>query len=116
MLGHAWLKCLFVCSQCRCQIALMYSACGRSDDTLLTGLSDFCPPQRLPGVGPIDCHMYAFVLRGGKTYTAGRCQFAAATRHWDVVLCPLNTLGTYLFMLFTVGNEPFPDAEEEEQW
>ena len=94
----------------------MYSSCGRSDDTLLTALCDFCPPQKLPGVGPNDCYMYPFVLRGGKTCTAGRCQFAAATRHSNVILCPLDTLGTYLFMLFTMGNQPFPDAEIEEEW
>ena len=94
----------------------MYSSCGRSDDTLMLALSDFLPPQALESIGPCTCESTTFVMRGGKTNKDNRALYGSCLRHVSVLKCPVNTLGTYLFMLYTLGSVKFPDARDAQAW
>eukprot|EP00195_Chlamydomonas_chlamydogama_P010793 CAMPEP_0202908204 /NCGR_PEP_ID=MMETSP1392-20130828/45251_1 /ASSEMBLY_ACC=CAM_ASM_000868 /TAXON_ID=225041 /ORGANISM="Chlamydomonas chlamydogama, Strain SAG 11-48b" /LENGTH=158 /DNA_ID=CAMNT_0049597413 /DNA_START=19 /DNA_END=496 /DNA_ORIENTATION=- len=94
---------------------MMYQACGRSDDTRMSSISDLCKPIDLHTVGPAAAKLFVMVLKGGngKTDKNGRPSYMGFIRHKDWELCAASALAEWLFFRFTLLRRPFPDPVEE---
>ena len=51
----------------------------------------------LTGEGPSDCFAVTMLIGQGKTNQSGKVRFSSFMRNRDVEICPVGTLGLYLF-------------------
>lgn len=64
----------------------------------------------------IECPALVMVLRQGKTNKNNRLELGGCIRNTRVEICPIMSLGLYLFWRFHVENEPFPDFTTSHNW
>lgn len=56
------------------------------------------------------------VMKNGKTNKSGLLEVGSCIRNVDVRVCPFMMLGMYLFQLYHVENQPFPDFTTSRHW
>lgn len=64
----------------------------------------------------IACPALVMVLKQGKTNKNNRLELTGCIRSTRVEICPIMSLGLYLFWRFHVQNEPFPDFTHSTNW
>ena len=115
-------KSLFASLRHRFSFLMNYASILRSESLHLAELSDL----RVFAIKrPADIDKMAVVLmecQTGKTIKAGSpSQFARATRHKNVMCCPIGALAMYLFLRFHVteefnGRADHPDLRQNSSW
>ncbi|EFJ39652.1 hypothetical protein VOLCADRAFT_100714 [Volvox carteri f. nagariensis] len=95
-------------------ILLLHFCVGRHNDARIMHTCDIGRPTKLPGVRPCDAYATCMVLYGGKTQQGGRAVHASILRGANAVECPIRALVEYLYAMYTLGGEEYPDPLKEE--
>ncbi|KAF1316118.1 Short-chain dehydrogenase, partial [Globisporangium splendens] len=115
-LGNYWLKeNSGTALRDRVDFLLGHALIARGESRRLVQFPDMLTLD-LTDEGPQLCTPLVIIMRQGKTNQFGRVEYGAAMRCKELLLCPLNSVATYLFWRWHIELEPFPDLSERPRW
>jgi len=96
---------------------ILFAAGSRSDESLSLRFSDFYKPEVQPFVGPCVATLHKIVAGHSKTGNKA-AETMPMLEHLDVDLCPVFAICMYIYEMYGVLKEKFPDPEHHynDQW